>query len=203
MSFRNAGVRSLGRDGSSREEDGMGEDRPNASLRWSPRLRRPLLGAALSVIAAVSSALMASPVAAVPPEREEFQTEPSSGVLAVCDGFEVINASEGAMVTLHKFFDQDGDLIRVSFHSRIEDTYTNSVTGRSISGSGQFNGQVVLEEPFERQAGIQYHVVVPGAGVVLIDAGRLVFDALGDLVFQGGRHQVWDGDVAALCAALT
>jgi hypothetical protein len=153
-------------------------------------------------MAVVLGALMAAPVAAAPPEREEFQTEPWSGVLAMCDGFEVINESEGTLATLHRFFDRDGDLVRVSFHGQIEDTYTNSVTGKSISGRGQYNGQVVLEEPFEREAGIQFHVLVPGAGVVLIDAGRVVFDALGEVVFQAGRHQVRDGDFEALCAAL-
>ncbi len=42
-----------------------------------------------------------------------------------------------------------------------------------------------------------YHV--PGAGVVLLDAGHLIFDANGDLVFEAGQHDLLNGSVDAFC----
>jgi hypothetical protein len=44
--------------------------------------------------------------------------------------------------------------------------------------------------------------VVPGGGKVLIDAGRFVVDANGNLIFEVGIHEYLDGDFQALCAAL-
>jgi len=44
-----------------------------------------------------------------------------------------------------------------------------------------------------------YHV--PGAGLVLLDAGRVVFDSTtGDVLSESGQHQRLDGDVGAFCA---
>jgi hypothetical protein len=44
-----------------------------------------------------------------------------------------------------------------------------------------------------------YHV--PGAGLVLLDAGRVVFDSTtGDVLSESGQHQRLNGDVGAFCA---
>jgi hypothetical protein len=43
---------------------------------------------------------------------------------------------------------------------------------------------------------------VPGGGAVLLQAGRLVFDDAGDVVFEAGPHQVLSGDTDKLCEAL-
>jgi hypothetical protein len=50
------------------------------------------------------------------------------------------------------------------------------------------------------QTGLQDAYHVPGAGVVLLDAGRIVFDSLGNVVVEQGQHQLQNGDVAAFCA---
>jgi hypothetical protein len=42
---------------------------------------------------------------------------------------------------------------------------------------------------------------VPGGGVVLLDAGRSVFDSDFDVVFEAGPHQAAHGDFDAFCAA--
>jgi hypothetical protein len=48
-----------------------------------------------------------------------------------------------------------------------------------------------------------FHVNVPGAGIVLIDAGRVVFDeATGEVIVVSGPHQALEGDFSAICAAL-
>jgi hypothetical protein len=50
--------------------------------------------------------------------------------------------------------------------------------------------------------GLQYHLMVPGLGNVLLDAGRTVYDfTTGSYIFLAGPHQVVTGDTAGLCAA--
>jgi hypothetical protein len=52
--------------------------------------------------------------------------------------------------------------------------------------------------------GVVTHVVVPGGGLVLIDAGRLVWRYPDGLIFEAnGNHQLKiEGDISELCAAL-
>jgi hypothetical protein len=50
-------------------------------------------------------------------------------------------------------------------------------------------------------AGLRFHAYVPGGGVVLLDAGRLVV-ADGEIVFEAGPHQLIRGDVEQFSAFL-
>jgi hypothetical protein len=51
-------------------------------------------------------------------------------------------------------------------------------------------------------AGLQYHLMIPGMGNVLLDAGRTVYSGVtGTFVFLAGPHQVANGDTSGLCAA--
>jgi hypothetical protein len=49
--------------------------------------------------------------------------------------------------------------------------------------------------------GPTFKFTLPGSGVVLLEAGRLMFDGDGNVVFEAGPHQLLDGDVDAFCAA--
>jgi hypothetical protein len=49
--------------------------------------------------------------------------------------------------------------------------------------------------------GMRFRVAFPGLGVVLLDAGRIVFDADGNVVFEAGPHQVFNEDFTEFCAA--
>jgi hypothetical protein len=49
--------------------------------------------------------------------------------------------------------------------------------------------------------GLRFRAVFPGVGAVLLDAGRVVFDlATGEVLFEGGPHQVVHEDFEAYCA---
>jgi hypothetical protein len=52
-------------------------------------------------------------------------------------------------------------------------------------------------------AGLRFILTVPTLGVVLLDAGRVEFDADGEIVFDGGSHQLILGDVEGFCAFFT
>ncbi len=78
----------------------------------------------------------------------------------------------------------------------------NRTTGKSYTG--RFHN-TVLVDPMTHSAatvGIIVRITVPGSGAVLFDVGRLVANRSG-ITFQAGPHQAFDGDVAAVCAALT
>ncbi|HEX6254241.1 MAG TPA: hypothetical protein VFZ70_00380 [Euzebyales bacterium] len=85
-------------------------------------------------------------------------------------------------------------------------TATNPETGASVSGHDAWtvvidfeNGEPTTESFF----GLVFHFNAPGAGIVLIDAGRVVFDAsTGEVIVVSGPHQELEGDLSALCAAL-
>ena len=47
-------------------------------------------------------------------------------------------------------------------------------------------------------SGLRFRLTVPGEGVVLLSAGRVVFDERGELVFQAGPRPV-GGDYLRLC----
>ena len=50
--------------------------------------------------------------------------------------------------------------------------------------------------------GTLIHIVVPGAGLVMIDAGNIAISPSGDLSFTGRQDQL-TGNTAAFCAALS
>ena len=52
--------------------------------------------------------------------------------------------------------------------------------------------------------GVSFKVTLPGESVIFHEAGRLILNLeTEEILFQAGPKDVEDGDVAALCAALT
>lgn len=153
----------------------------------------PLLLMAL-VLAAVTPAL------ATPPE---MVTIPISGsfVLAECDGFDVIDDYSG-WVTLKDFYDNDGNLVRSTYHGLTHDVVYNSVTGYEVSYSYAVNRTIdpAINEYFIR--GMAFNITVPGYGIVYFDSGLGIFlfvDGQYVLVQFSGNYQ---GDTDLLCAAM-
>ncbi len=81
-------------------------------------------------------------------------------------------------------------------------TATNPLNGKTATGVDNWLEVFdVGSEEFSIR-GLVFHFNFPGAGVVLIDAGILTFDADDNVILVGGPHQVFEGDFEALCAAL-
>ena len=77
-----------------------------------------------------------------------------------------------------------------------------SVTGQAISQPSHFMAHFDPQTGLNSSGGLQYRLMIPGLGHVLLDAGRTIYDAqTGELVFAAGPHQVADGDTSELCAA--
>ena len=124
-------------------------------------------------------------------------------VLVDCGSFQVLDVYEQTEI-FRLFYDQEGNLVKIVGENWGTDTFTNSVTGKAYPMS--FHNNIFFDySPAPRRTaniGVIYRLVIPGAGAVVLDVGRLVFQRGSGLIFEAGPHQIIDGDLDALCAAM-
>jgi hypothetical protein len=176
-------------------------------------------GMVLAGVAAMAFAL-SSPQAAradgtTPPPTTlpVFATEPEfitmpvdvTRELGACDGFTVIEHVEGT-IKISTHFDQDGNLLMGINRIRLRDTFTNSVTGESLSspdvGIDRFT---ISQDGSETRAsiGLLRHIVVPSEGITFPAMGKIVFNlTTGEVEFVAGPHGDFEEFLPALCSAL-
>jgi len=131
-------------------------------------------------------------------------------VVASCDGgYDLIYQQVGT-VTIIETTDKAGNVTRLQFVWNLTASYTNSVTGYSISGPSYGPDQTTLNSDGTSrfiQVGIIVHLKTPD-GENLVDAGRLEFriDANGgiSLVETSGPHPIHEGfpERPVLCALI-
>ena len=171
-------------------------------------LRRLLL----PLIAGCALLGFAAPASASPPEHFSF-TESGTEVFAHCDGFDLILAGT-ATVRGTVFFDKSGEIVKVISHARITETYTNSVTGKTVVNRGVFQDFFTrirgTDEFIHTVSGFDFQAKVAGRGpLVLQEVGRkvIMFDPeTGEetVVFRGHTTLPEGVEVdAVLCAALS
>lgn len=124
-------------------------------------------------------------------------------LLVDCGSFQVLDVYQQTEI-FRWFYDQDGNLVQIVGQNWGTDTFTNSVTGKAYPMS--FHNNILVDyTPAPRRVanvGLLYRLVIPGAGAVVLDVGRLVFQRGSGLIFEAGPHQVIDGDLEALCVAM-
>ena len=129
--------------------------------------------------------------------------EEGTAVLADCGAFQVVDVYEVNFI-LKRFFDEEGNLIKIVEQVWGTDTFTNSVTGKAYPMD--FHNNVVVDfstnPPQAANMGVIFRLIVPGAGAVFLDVGRIVLDRQGNVYFEAGPHQFFDGDLEGLCAAM-
>lgn len=93
---------------------------------------------------------------------------------------------------------------RVVEHIWGSDTFVNTTTGESLSGTFN-NGEIVdLSESSVNQNGTNGRITLPGVGLVFIDVGRYVFNfATDEYTFVSGKHGFIDEDYTKLCEVLS
>ena len=163
----------------------------------------------LAVITGCAVPGFATPANATPPDRLTFSESGSEPGFIQCDGFAIDEASTNTFdVTV--FFDNSGEEVRVISRGRITETFTNSVTGKTVVNHGVFQDFFTridgTEEFTHAVVGFDFKAAVPGEGLVLADIGRKVFSPDGEhIVFQAGRDNIPDGPAAeaVFCAALS
>ena len=100
------------------------------------------------------------------------------------------------------FFDQTGNPIKVQEHINLNGVLTNLDTGFTLPDPGHFTVMYDLQKGTETDVGQIFRIIVPGEGIAALDAGKVIFDAAGNITFVGGPHQVLFGGYALLCPAL-
>jgi hypothetical protein len=165
----------------------------------------------LSTLAATMALMLAlaGSASAAEPETETFHEE-GTDVVANCGGFKVLTDFEED-VQITTFFDSAGnpDYARVQEH--FQDFFYNSKTGEGFTETDTLTAvfdlsskNKISDKEITSIRGLAFHVTVPGEGVVLLDAGKLLYDAKGHLVFEAGHHQILgsNSDTEKLCEAL-
>jgi hypothetical protein len=160
------------------------------------RFRSRVLLAALGVGAAVGSGSTAH---ATPPEHFDYDFDAEFVDTETCAaepwGFDIsATQHEHGEVTI--FFDEEGNFVRGVNHLDLR--FNISANGITLIERDRFN--IFFDEDGHREVGLWTHIQGPAAGIVLLDAGQLVFDADDNLVRAPGRHPQFFG--ASFCDAL-
>lgn len=126
-----------------------------------------------------------------------------------CD-FPVENHTTGA-IRIHDFFDEQGNLVREVANYNLKITYTNSLTGESVTSRSA--GPDILQVNPDNSAnllsiGLLARIVLPGQGLLAVQTGRLVLfftdpgDQEPDVLFEAGPHDDDTAVDAAICQAI-
>ena len=163
----------------------------------------------LAMLTALATLAFPAAASATPPERFSFSGSGSEPGFIHCDGFD-INLDTSGTEDVTVYFNEAGEIVKFVVRNRATDILTNSVTGKTVVNRG------VFQEIFTRIDGTDEftHVLVgfrfmgtsPGEGLVLQDAGRIVYSPDEEqILFLAGHHFDVPGgpDAEALfCAAL-
>ena len=101
------------------------------------------------------------------------------------------------------FFDTAGDPTKAIITVRSHYTVSLSGNGKTLSGVQPYAEKDVLNSDGDAvsraQMGVSWQFRIPGGGLVLVETGRIVYDADDNVVFEAGPHPVVDGATGALC----
>lgn len=106
-----------------------------------------------------------------------------------------ISATEHRYGFVEVFYDANGDFLRAIIHETIE--FAISANDITLNERDVIN--VFIDADGRREVGLLTHILGPG-GLVLRDAGQLVFDADGNFLYARGPHPQFFG--ASFCDAL-
>jgi hypothetical protein len=157
---------------------------------------------AIAAVLGLAVMLVISPAASATTPVHISGTETNDLFLADCGAFDLRDSfttdSEGTL-----FFDDDGNVIRVVEHVGGSDTFYNSVTGKSVTGTINSGEIVDLVNGTVTQNGTIGRLTVPGEGAFFFDVGKFVLDFEEGIVFLAGSHHAFfEGDYDRLCELL-
>jgi hypothetical protein len=155
----------------------------------------PILRFALVAIAFSAPAQFAL---AIPPQINTFHFDRTFTDTGLC-GFPIDVHDEGD-VRLAFHFDRDRNIQWVNVTtSQYRITLTNTETGLPLWTPSP---EHIIETAFDTtNTGLVVRFVLPGVGLLTLDAGLVSFNNSGDVTISG-QHMLLEGDVEALCTAL-
>ena len=154
------------------------------------------------VIGLLLISLTLMPVTAAFAMEPTFETFHDEGTWTVdCNSFVASGPyqQDGRVAT---FYDRAGNPIRDSVFIKFTGTLTNPLNGKTITDTDSFTVVFDLQEGTVTGVGLTFHTQIPGHGIAVLDAGRIVIDENGNVIFEAGRLDVHSGGVEVICAAL-
>ncbi len=163
-------------------------------------------GRALAIATAgIAAGLAAAAAGAAPPTKGDVEVVPYEfSVDCSPYGFDFENVVQGQETRwIQTFYDAEGNPVRTVTHDSFVETDTNSVSGKTLRSSGRSVETIDLRAGTRTVVGKEFLMTAPGSGIVIQDAGRVVFDRPFHVAFEAGRHEVLHGDIDQLaCTAL-
>ena len=163
--------------------------------------------AILAAVLAATLGLVASiPAFAVPPVHGTGHFEGAWDPIDCGDFFVLAEYVVDVRVTT--FFDQVGNPIRAQVHVPLTWTLSNSKDDRVLTHTNTYMRISDLEEGLHTYVGVLWHLTIPGRGVVILDAGRIIVDFYpppvypgAEVLWQAGPHEMLNGGYTTLCQA--
>jgi hypothetical protein len=166
-------------------------------------MRRLIRSAAVTAMT-IAAMVLAEPAAATTKVTTVMHVDDTFVASGVCS-FDITFHAFGSFKE-SDYFDDSGLLVKTILTPRGLFTVTTSAKGTTLTMQAQNFQEVFTYNPdgsvkSDTLHGIVWRFTIPGGGVVLLDAGRVTFDSEGEVLFEGGPHQLLHGDVDAFCAA--
>jgi hypothetical protein len=157
-------------------------------------MRKWFLALALVVLPLVFSAA----ALAAPPTTEVTVVVNDETVDSdICD-FDVTFVENGTFKT-KTYYDGERNIVKtILTNSNVRFTSTATANGKTLSTN--YPLVFITYSDADIRVGLRNAYHVPGAGVVLLDAGRLILDIdTGGVIFEAGQHELLNGSVDAFC----
>ena len=115
----------------------------------------------------------------------------------ICE-FDVTFVENGTFKT-KTYYDREGNEVKtILTNSNVRFTSTASANGKTLSTN--YPLVFITRGDADIRVGLRNAYHVPGAGVVLLDAGHLILDInTGDVIFEAGQHDLLNGSVDDFC----
>jgi hypothetical protein len=145
----------------------------------------------LSAAATLLASLWATGVAAASPERIDFSYTNTfvDGDVCAADGL-VVDVVERVSGFILEYTDDNGDFARAILQAKIE---FDIAADNGVTLYERDRLVTVFTPDSIRQIGLWEHVQGPN-GMVVLDAGQLVFDEDWNLIREPGRHSFFHGE---------
>jgi hypothetical protein len=157
--------------------------------------RFALLGlATFAVVGALAGTALAAK-----PTTEVFVVDNDTSVNTSLCGFPITFTQNGSFKII-TYYDSAGNPVKsILTNYKVRFTETATANGKTLLSNFP-TVFITSADGTTVEQGLRSAYTVPGAGLILLNAGRVVFDPSGDVVFVAGQHQVREGDVGAFCA---
>ena len=157
----------------------------------------------VSALTAFALTAMSFTALAVPPYKETLPPQQFLGFYAAdCGAFDVL-VDFTYVISYRVYFDKDGNWTKYVERIRVDgnSVWYNSVNPEITFLGGPGENETYTWYPDGRYiiTGLSVKIMVPGSGLMILEAGRTIFDTqTGEILVQSGPSDYY-GDTTALC----